>query len=255
MNIAANINTPKEGSPGHLMIGIVNIDNKPDVRMTEAVEEACMSLSRYGWNITQRKAFGSSDLEDSRNQIGAEFYANRQFTQALLVDGDVSWEPGTVERLLMHPVDFVLGAYPKRSDGEGYPIRKLPGPVECVNPITGEPHPYGIAKIAAGPAGLLRISRASIDRLVEANADSWYGQPKVTGKKAWQLFEFTVEDHERYSEDMNFCRKWRAIGGEVWCDPHLTLHHHGDKTYSGRFADHLKELGLMAGAGKVEPIR
>ncbi len=164
-----------------------------------------------------------------------------------MVDADVSWEPGAALRLMSHPVDLVLGAYPKRSEGEGYPIRKLPGPVECVNPVTGQYHPNGLAKIAGGPAGLMRISRACIEKMITAHADTWYGQPQVENlRKAWNLFEFSVIDHERISEDMNFCRKWREIGGEVWVDPHLKLHHHGDKTYSGCFAEHLRELSMLA---------
>jgi hypothetical protein len=49
----------------------------------------------------------------------------------------------------------------------------------------------------------------------------------------------------RVTEDINFCRLWRDIGGKVWVDPHLTLFHHGGKSYEGNLAQHLAEIGRM----------
>lgn len=251
MNAPANSNTPK--FKGHLFIAVVTYRPEIDYRVKDAVEAACFELSRNGWLVTPATKPGSADLCDNRNTIAAHFYANPDYTHALFVDADVSWEPGAILRLVSHPVDFVLGAYPKRSEGEGYPIKKLPGPIEFVDPRTGKYHPNGIAKIAGGPGGLMRISRACIEKMIAAHADEWYGQPQVEPiKKAWDLFQFSIIDHERISEDMNFCRKWRDLGGDVWVDPHLKLHHHGGKTYSGCFAEHLMELDMIIEPGKME---
>jgi len=237
---------------GHLFIAVTsNRDSCDAVR--DAIEAAQHGLARIGW-LSSRVTFGSADLEDARNCLIAQFHVTKEYTHILFVDDDVSWAPGAVERLVSHPVDFVLGAYPRRAEGEGYSIRTIPGPVECVDPSTGMPHPTGIAKIAGGPAGMMRLSRRAVDILVSADRDRWYAQPKVTGGKAWQIWEFDVIDHERISEDMNLCRKWRALGGDVWVDPHLTLHHHGRKTYSGRFADHLREAGRLIEPSKVQKI-
>jgi hypothetical protein len=46
------------------------------------------------------------------------------------------------------------------------------------------------------------------------------GAVSAVGQQAWNVFEFTVKDHVRRSEDKQFCFNWRALGGEVWCDPH-----------------------------------
>lgn len=252
MNAPANLNTPK--FKGHVLIAVVSYGPRIDYRVKDAVEASCFELANNGWLVTPATKPGSADLEDNRNVIAAEVFATPHFTHCLMVDSDVSWEAGAALRLVSHPVDVVLGAYPKRSEGEGYPIRKLPGPLECVNPLTGHYHPNGIAKIAGGPAGLLRLSRQCIEKMVTAHADRWYGSPKTPGGKAWPLFEFDVIEHERISEDMNFCRKWRETGGDVWVDPHLKLHHHGDKTYSGCFADHMRELGMMLDPKSVVKI-
>lgn len=234
----------------HLFIALLSYRTEIDMRVTDAIEAAQNGLMRMGW-LSTRVSFGSADLCDGRNTLVSQFYVVPNYTHILCVDADVSWGAGAVERLVQHPVDVVIGAYPKRADGEGYAVRTLPGPVTCVDPKTGAPHPRGLVEIAAGPGGMMLLSRKAVARLVEARPDDWYHQPKVTGGKAWNLFEFTVADHQRTSEDMNLCLRWRGLGGTVWCDPHITLHHHGAKSYSGKFIDHLREIGRLADGAAI----
>ncbi len=222
--------------------------------MTEAAQAACFELTEHGWLVTPTAKKGTADIGDNRNAVLAQFHVRPEYTHLVMYDQDVSWEPGTILRLVSHPVDFVLGVYPKRVEGHGWPLRTLPGPVETVNPQTGKYHADGIAKIAGGPGGLMRLSRNCVDRMIAANADSWHHSATVTGGKVWDLFKFDVINHERISEDMNFCRMWRAIGGDVWCDPHLMLHHWGDKAYSGRLIDHLSEIGRLVDPSKLAKV-
>lgn len=237
---------------GHVLIALAS-NRLIEPEVTDAIEAAQHGLMRHGWRST-RLSFGSADLEDARNVLTAQFYATPHYTHLLCVDDDVSWEPGSVERMMLHPVDFVLGAYPRRAEGEGFSLRTFPGAIECIDPTTGNYHPHGLFKVSGGPAGMMRLSREAVSRLVEAQADDWYHQPKVEGGKAWALWEFDVIDRERISEDMNLCRKWRELGGDVWCDPHLVLHHHGRKRYSGRLADHLRELGRLIEPEKIQKV-
>lgn len=237
---------------GHVVLGIPSNRSIPHA-VYQAIEGAQLSLFKMGYLFTPI-IFGSSDLEDSRNTIMSQFYVEKSYTHIFMIDDDVHWGDGTIERLISHPVDFVLGAYRLKQPEEKFPVRKLPGPMECVDPVTGKPHPRGLIKIAQGPGGLMRLTRAAIERYVAAYPDEWYFQKKVTGGKAWRFFEFDVIDHERIGEDMNFCRKWRAIGGDVWCDPHITTHHVGQATFSGCFADHLKSEGLLTEPEKVQKI-
>lgn len=237
---------------GHLLIAIASTRAAEDA-VRDAVEGAQHGLAQIGW-LSTRVTFGSADLEDTRNVLTSQFYMAKHFTRLLLLDDDVSWAPGAVERLVRHPVDVVLGAYPRRAEGEGFSIQTFPGPIECVDPTSGQPHPYGLIKVAGGPAGMMLLSRNAVETLVEAQADDWYHQPRVDGGKAWPLWEFDVVDHERISEDINLCRKWRRLGGDIWVDPHLTLHHHGKKAYSGQLARHLREIGRLIEPGKVQKI-
>ena len=79
-------------------------------------------------------------------------------------------------------------------------------------------------------------------------ADTWYHEPLVSTGKAWSLFEFRIIDRGRWSEDLSFCRMWREIGGRVWVDPIISLHHHGRKTYSGCLGQWLLDRSLAPSA-------
>ena len=50
------------------------------------------------------------------------------------------------------------------------------------------------------------------------------------------LFEWTWQGTSpptRLSEDYTFCKRWQAIGGEIWVDPVIEFGHTGTFTYDG----------------------
>lgn len=246
--------TNGHGPFGHLYIGICSNRTGPTWELSKWLEFSTHLFYARGWHLSKGRA-GSSDIEDGRNQLFTYFYNNPVYTHALFLDDDVHGEGESMWNLVNHPVDFVLGAYPKRGDGEGFPISMLDEPIQFTNPATGEADDKkGLLKVAGGPGGLIRITRACAEKMVAAYPDDWYHQPVIPGtKKAWNMWEFTVTNHIRRSEDKHFCAKWRAIGGDVWCDPHLVLHHTGEKTWTGCFAHYLRHHGLKQ-PGKVVKI-
>ena len=53
----------------------------------------------------------------------------------------------------------------------------------------------------------------------------------------YDFFGMFVWDGVLLNEDVAFCRRWRDLGGQIWCDPDIDLHHHGSKVYTGRLRD------------------
>ena len=227
-----------------LLIAIVAHKPTVDLRFMDSVMQAIPSLIQFGWKPRLASVIGNSDLAGARNRLFALGYVGK-FDKMILIDTDMSWEAGTIERLLMHPVDIVGGTYRKKQIVEEFTVRTIPGPCRFVDPDTDESAPYGILEVSAIATGLMCISRDCIETLVEAHADKWYNDDDAEGGKAWNVFEFSVTDHERTGEDFHFCDLWRATGGKVWADPFLLIHHHGEATYSGKFADHLKAVGRL----------
>ena len=239
----------------HLLIIVVSYFDEMNRQLFHGVQNALGPLQQMGWTISMNEHVGNADLGRARNAVAAQFLAMSTMTDLLCLDGDVSWDAGSLERLMSHPnVDLVAGCYPQRFDTGHFPVRWLPGPLTPINPSTGEPAADGLLEVEGVPAGFMRITRAGMERMARFYADSWYWEPLVTpldGEplgKAWQLFEFTVYDRGRWSEDLSFCRKFRDAGGRVWVDPLISLHHHGRKTFSGQLGNWLLDRSLPPGA-------
>ncbi len=202
------------------------------------------SLIQMGWQPRFGSVVGCSDLCAARNTLFAQAYVEN-YDKTLLVDSDMSWAPGTVERLVSAPVDLVGAAYRMKMEEDRYAVKTFPGDFTFVDPTTGEPHPFGLLEVAGVGTGLLCISKKCIHAMVEHHKDEWYKDKEVQGEKAWNVFRFTVEDHERCGEDIGFCQEWGRLGGKVWIDPFLVMHHHGDSSYSGVFANHVESAGKL----------
>ena len=239
---------------GHVLLVRIAYDPKTNDEVRDWQEQECFDLTQAGYLVTPAAKKGTADLEDNRNTVASQFYQRPQFTHLIMFDQDVRGTPGALRRLVEHDVDLVAGVYRKRVAGQGFAVRTLPGPAETVDPKTGKYKADGLIKIAGAPGGLLCMTRACIEKMVTAYSDHWYASGLVPGGRVWALFEFDVIDHERISEDMNFSRRWRELGGDLWADPHLELHHHGDAAFSGRYIDHLRQLGKLIEPGKMARI-
>jgi hypothetical protein len=82
--------------------------------------------------------------------------------------------------------------------------------------------------------------------MVAAYPEKRFADPNAPNSEAWALFDNIHDGAEYWGEDFSFCRRWRAIGGRVWLDPELELHHVGFKTFSGRIGDWLKRRPVEA---------
>jgi len=230
---------------GHLVIAVLSYNRLIDDRVCDAVYAALPGLARIGWRATIIREVGNADLCDARNTVLAQFHSIADATKLLFIDGDISYESGSIERIVSWDVNLVGATYLKRQDGAGWPLKTLPRVEKLVDPATRKERDDGLMQVAGIPGGFMCISRKCIEKMVQHHADEWYTQPRVTGKRAWNIFRFGIHDHERWGEDIYFCWVWRQIGGKVWLDPHLLIHHHGDKTYSGRAIDYLRETNWL----------
>lgn len=174
-------------------------------------------------------------VQRARNTIVAHFLAS-ECTHLLFVDADIGFRAEHVFRLLAHRVPLIGGLYrKKRLDRVDWVATWLPGDTAQSNPATGA------VKCAAVGTGFMLIERATILRMVEAFPATKYVQhPDDCGRGGfldhlYALFDCWIDPVTRgyLSEDYAFCARWRAIGGDVWCDPTLLLEHHGTACFTG----------------------
>lgn len=228
-----------------VLIGTPTYDGKLHDAMAHAMSIQCRNPA---WaTVTMNSRRGDADIGRARNALAMEAL-ECGFSDLLFWDSDVVPEDGAMARIMAHKADVVLGCPPHRNDCGGYPIVWCDEPeLWAVDPETRVPSADGLIRIEAGPTGFMRITRAALLRMRHYYADLWYWDETVTGGKAWGMFDFTVEDNIRRSEDLSFCRKWRTIGGEIWLDPNITFSHIGHRTWTGNIGEWLRSRA-------VEPV-
>ncbi len=149
-----------------------------------------------------------TEIAWSRNQA-ARWAVEHDHTHMLFLDSDMDFPADTLEQLLGHGKPLVGASYVRRQepyDLLGHPLTTWGG---------GD-----LIEVAELPTGCMLINVAILRKM------AW----------PWFKFEYGSEYGERVSEDVYFCRKYRAMGGSVWCDTKLTkeLGHVGVKRYTVR---------------------
>ena len=231
-----------------LQIGIFSYDGAPELQTMHCVISTLIELSVKGIESHITARVGNADVAGARNSMVGEFLST-DCTDLLMIDHDVAWEPGAVLRLLHHPVDLVCGAYRARKDPEQYPIRCIEGSKE----IWSCEH-TGLIEVEGLGAGFMRISRRCLEEMVKHYADTKY-HDEWFKRDTWSLFDFVTKNGNRWSEDIIFCQRYRAIGGRVWIDPDLQLHHVGKKTFTGTFGHWLKANAPLHAPSEADRLK
>jgi len=182
---------------------------------------------------------GACHVDDARNLLVAEFLKT-DCKQLIFVDADLRWEAKDIIRLAERREDVVGGTYPRKQASEDYAV------------ILGDAKEKGdVLSVDGVPTGFLKISRYAIEALAE-KAEKYRDQ---SGGMVPVIFERAVVDGVRFGGDINFCRKWREMGGEVFLLPDLTMEHTGSKTWKGNYEDHLMAEKLGGIRWAIESIR
>jgi len=205
---------------------------------------------RAGFQVRVNLLGGDALITRARSQVVATFLGQPDTTHLLFIDADISFEPDQVLRLLNADKEMSAAMYPIKT------VRwdKVPWRTEQGEPIDQAGLMYVAEHCAdkhlksdgdfftveyAG-TGFLMIKRAAIEKMTQAYPETQFrhlhrqyaggeGDPNL-----YALFECMVDEDGRYlSEDYAFCRRWRAIGGEIWADRKSKLTHTGNYAFSG----------------------
>ena len=117
----------------------------------------------------------------------------------------------------------------------------LPNP-QLATAADGQP----LLEVAMAPTGFLMIKREVFLDLIahypEAKLDGrdWSIEPEA---QPWwyDFFPSRNEGGFLHAEDLGFCRRYRAIGGQIWIDPTIQLVHYG------LFGFHIDPMGMFVG--------
>lgn len=158
-----------------------------------------------------------SFLPRSRDILTRKFY-DSQCTHMLCVDSDIGWHASDVQKLIDAKRPLVSGIYCKKNAGRDLPF-------SFTGAIDGE-----LKSCNWAPGGFLLIERAVIERMIGAYVWMQYSDDALG--KLWALWSMMFSSSEPYSsEDVGFCKRWTALGGEIWAHSGVVLNHYGEACF------------------------
>ena len=220
-----------------ILFAIPTYSGKISMNTQTAIARASIEAAERGWLTDMTVRSQDSIISRARNVLASIFYQSNA-TDLLFWDADVACNPGDFARLMSHDVELVGGVYPTRGEVNGQPEF-------VVKPINNELiiDSRGLAQVEGVATGFMRITRSCMKKMVDAHDNRWFADQTAPGVKIYSLFEFEFDviGRQMYSEDYIFCRRWREQGGIAWADCELMMHHMGEKMFSGRFGDYLRQ--------------
>jgi hypothetical protein len=185
-------------------------------------------LRRAGIGSTWLTIPGSS-ARKGRNTLLAAFLAEPALSHLLWVDADVSFPPDAPLRLLRHELPVVAGACPLKRPTETYALRfaeDADGGTRFAAATVAEVDRIGLAFVLLRRDALLRMVEAYPERHLHGETD---GGALPEALRPW-LYDLHPEELTASGriegEDYGWCRLWRQLGGEIWCDLSIRLAHH-----------------------------
>lgn len=179
-------------------------DRSPNHHMTVSVVEACPYIRQ------------------ARNEL-VETFLRGTYDVFLSIDSDVSWNPGSIAKLVESGYPVAAGLYPKRVPYvTEFSAKLLP---EAKREMQGE-----WMRMAGVPLGLCAIHRDVFVLMKEE-------------LKRGYVFHENID----FGEDILFCKEFRELGGEVWADTTMPVRHHdGSMAHEGDFMEWVKQVGAGA---------
>ena len=221
-----------------------------------------------GFSIELAIMAGDALITRARSVLVARFLDQSEATHLLFVDADVAFEPEQVTRMLRFDRDFVAALYPIKSvDWAAVPRRVVDGETLASAGLTYVGSPLepsqacvedGFAKARYAGTGLQLLRREVLDRLVAAHPELRFKSVHTLAgaipqsENLYALFDphIDADTGEYLSEDYAFCRRWRALGGDIWLDLRSKVTHIGTDHFTGDAAVRFRALDKPAAPGE-----
>lgn len=189
------------------------------------------------WNVSFHYRIGDSILPRARNAEAANFIGDPESTHFVMIDADTICDANDLIRLIEHDADIVGAPYRTRNEPLNWAsVRWLHQDI-AINGL-------GLIEVEAIGTGLICVSRKAMQQLWD-NEKQRYRDDTAKGGEARPLFWFEVADGHLWGEDIVFCRKWRALGGNVFVDPAIATGHIGANNFTNKLVDWLRDQPAM----------
>lgn len=219
---------PYDFSKLHLHIGIPCYGGMvSEPTMTSLIKFVLMA-QRVGLHWSLDTMVNESLITRGRNNLMAKMMANKAATHFMFIDADIRFDAESIFQMLVYEKEVIGGLYPKKSIPTNYVINLKPQ-----TKIQGD-----VFTVDTMGTGFLIFKREVYEKLCAAHPESKYVDDVGLGKEyepnMYAIFDVAIDDKGHYlSEDWLFCRRWQAIGGEIWAHSKVLLNHVGHYEYKG----------------------
>jgi hypothetical protein len=199
-----------------------------------------LMASRYGLQWSLDTMVNESLVTRARNNLMAKMMTNEKATHFMFIDADIRFQPEAIFMMLATEKDVIGGLYPKKALPISYVINVKPG-TQIINDIF---------PVDTMGTGFMMFKRHVYEKLIAAHPECKYVDDVGLGKQyepmMYSIFDTEIDERGHYlSEDWLFCRRWAALGGEIYAHAKVLLNHSGHYEFAG-------DLDVLVGKKQAE---
>ena len=233
---------PFDFSKTHLHIGIPCYGGMVSEPTMTSFLRFILLAQQAGLNWSLDTMVNESLVTRARNNLMAKMMTNKEATHFLFIDADIRFEPDAILKMIACDKDVIGGLYPKKALPVNYVINLRPE-----TKIQGD-----IFTVDTMGTGFLLFKRHVYEKLIDAHPECKYVDDVGLGKQyepmMYSIFDCNIDARGHYlSEDWLFCRRWAAIGGEIWAHGKVLLNHIGHYEFAGDLSK-MPKFGNEAGS-------
>jgi hypothetical protein len=220
--------TPFDFSKVHLHFGIPCYGGMiSEPTMTSFLRFTLMA-AQVGLHWSLDTMVNESLVTRARNNLMAKMMTNKEATHFMFIDADIRFQPESILQMIACDKEVIGGLYPKKALPINYVINLKPT-------VTVQGDIYTVDTMGTG---FLLFKRGVYEKLIQAHPETKYVDDIGLGKQyepmMYAIFDTVIDHRGHYlSEDWTFCRRWQALGGEIWAHSKVLLNHSGHYEFAG----------------------
>jgi hypothetical protein len=219
---------PFDFSKCHLHLGIPCYGGMMSEPTVTSLLRFILLAQQVGLNWSLDTMVNESLVTRARNNLMAKMMTNAQATHFMFIDADIRFEPDAILKMMACDKDVIGGLYPKKALPVNYVINLQPQ-----TKVQGD-----IFTVDTMGTGFLLFKRHVYEKLIAAHPECKYVDDVGLGKQyepmMYSIFDCKIDERGHYlSEDWLFCRRWAALGGEIWAHGKVLLNHIGHYEFAG----------------------
>ena len=220
--------TPFDFTKCHLHIGMPCYGgNVSEPTMTSLLRFILMA-QQVGLNWSLDTMVNESLVTRARNNLMAKMMTNNQATHFMFIDADIRFQPESILQMMACDKEVIGGLYPKKALPVNYVIN-----LKRETKVQGD-----IFTVDTMGTGFLLFKKEVYVKLCAAHPETKYVDDVGLGKQyeptMYSIFDCEIDEKGHYlSEDWLFCRRWSALGGEIWAHGKVLLNHVGHYEFVG----------------------